>query len=161
MYTHARSALPMKFPFHVVLLAAGLAAAGTARGQTRPAIVVNGAAFQDCQPLAQLRSLALPVGQPDTLMVEFLVVRAYRPIGVRQFPTVAAFNAFDVQTWLNTPGVPPASSAQVPGRYELPMRSKVQGGDQLVVTVGQLGKGRRIMDDRSLIYQTYHILLCE
>lgn len=151
----------MKRLLQVVLLAGGLAAAGTAQGQSRPAILVNGAAFQDCQPLTELRSLALPVGQPDTLMVEFIVVRGYRPIGVRQFPTVAAFNQFDVRTWLNTPGVAPPSAQQVPQRYELPMRSKVQGGDQLVVTVGQLGKGRRIMDDRSLIYQTYHVLLCE
>lgn len=151
----------MNLLFPLALLATGLAAAGAAQAQSRPPIVVNGAAFQDCQPLAELRTLALPVGRPDTLMVEFIVVRGYRPIGVRQFPTVAAFNAFDVRTWLNTPGVAPPSAQQVPRRYELPMRSKVQGGDQLVVTVGQLGRGRRIMDDRALIYQTYHILLCD
>ncbi|GAB3825667.1 hypothetical protein [Hymenobacter jeollabukensis] len=145
----------------IVLLAGGLAAATATRGQNRPAIVVNGAPFQDCQLLRELRTLALPVGRPDTLMVEFIVVRGYRPIGVRQFPSVAAFNEFDVLSWLNTPGVAPPSAAQVPRRYELPMRSKVQGGDQLVVTVGRLAKGRRIMDDRQLIDQTYHILLCD
>jgi hypothetical protein len=151
----------MKLLFQLTLLAAGLVAAGAARGQSRPAIVVNGAAFKDCQPLAELRTLTLPVGRPDTLMVEFIVVRGYRPIGVRQFPSVAAFNEFDVRTWLNTPGVAPPAAAQVPQHYELPMRAKVQGGDQLVVTVGQLARGRRIMDDRALISQTYHILLCE